>query len=230
MSLILSIESGTEICSVAISRDGEVIALRESHEGRDHARLVATFVDELLSECGVKSEQLDAVAVSKGPGSYTGLRIGVSLAKGLCYGLNIPLIGVGSLEALVRMALESCEAEQLQNGAKLIPMVDARRMEVYMQLFDSEGVALEDVKAEVVDENSFAELRDCGDVILFGDGAAKCAEVLPWAKFVDIKPSARGVAMIAHEKLARGESEDVAYFEPFYLKEVVITKSKRKFF
>lgn len=226
MALILSIESGTEICSVALSRDGEVIALRESTEGRDHARLVAPFVDEVLKSCGVEAKELDAVAVSKGPGSYTGLRIGVSVAKGLCYGLNIPLIGVGSLEALTQVAI----AKHNLSGAKLMPMVDARRMEVYTQLFDSEGCALNEVSAEVVDENSFAECRDGGEVVIFGDGAAKCAEVLPWVKLVEVAPSASGVAKVAEAMFACGEREDVAYFEPFYLKEVVITKSKRKFF
>ncbi len=230
MSLILSIESGTEICSVALSRDGEVIALRDNHVGRDHARLVATFVDELLKECGVEATGLDAVAVSKGPGSYTGLRIGVSLAKGLCYGLNIPLIGVGSLEALVQVAIEKSKDEELQ-GATLIPMVDARRMEVYTQQFDSNGVALSDITAKIVDESSFAELREgASRVIIFGDGASKCAEVLPWVEILNITPSAVGVAKVAHAKFSKGESEDVAYFEPFYLKDVVITKSKRKFF
>lgn len=226
MALILSIDSGTEICSVALSRDGEVIALRESTEGRDHARLVAPFVDEVLGESGVEAKDLSAVAVSKGPGSYTGLRIGVSVAKGLCYGLNIPLIGVGSLEALTQVAIEKYDL----CGAKLMPMVDARRMEVYTQLFDSKGVALNEVSAEIVDENSFAEYREEGELILFGDGAAKCAEVLPWARSVEVSPSASGVAKVAQAKFDRGESEDVAYFEPFYLKEVVITKSKRKFF
>ncbi len=228
MSLILSIESGTEICSVALSRDGEVIALRDNHVGRDHARLVATFVDELLKECGVEATGLDAVAVSKGPGSYTGLRIGVSLAKGLCYGLNIPLIGVGSLEALVQVAIEKSKDEELQ-GATLIPMVDARRMEVYTQQFDSDGVALSDITAKIVDESSFAELRE-SRVVIFGDGASKCAEVLPWVEILNITPSAVGVAKVAHTKFSKGESEDVAYFEPFYLKDVVMTKSKRKFF
>ncbi len=229
MSLILSIESGTDICSVALSRDGEVVALRESREGRDHARLVAKFIDELLKECVVEARQLDAVAVSKGPGSYTGLRIGVSVAKGLCYGLNKPLIGVGSLEVLLHEAINKYDSS-VWSGAKLMPMVDARRMEVYTQLFDLDGVALSEVSAEVVDENSFAEYREEGGLILFGDGAAKCAKVLPWAKFVEVSPSASGVARVAHKKLDNGEIEDVAYFEPFYLKEVVITKSKRKFF
>ncbi len=230
MSLILSIESATQICSVALSRDGNVIALRESAEGRDHARLVAKFVDELLSECGVEAKSLDAVAVSKGPGSYTGLRIGVSVAKGLCYGLNIPLIGVGSLEALTQVAINSCDSAEW-GEVTLIPMVDARRMEVYTQLFNARGEALSEVSAQIVDENSFGEYRQAdGGVILFGDGSAKCVEVLPWVKSVDVAPSAVGVATVAHEKFLRGEFEDVAYFEPFYLKEVVITKSKRKFF
>lgn len=229
MSLILSIESGTEICSVALSHDGEIVALRESLEGRDHARLLASFVDELFRENGVEATELDAVAVSKGPGSYTGLRIGVSLAKGLCYGANIPLIGVSSLESLVQEAIERYGETLRIKGAKLMPMVDARRMEVYTQLFDLSGDAMGEVSAEVVDENSFSQLRESG-VVLFGDGAPKCVEVLSWATLIDVAPSARGVAKIAHRKLARSEFEDVAYFEPFYLKEVVITKSKRKFF
>lgn len=230
MSLILSIESGTQVCSVALSRDGEVLSCRESYEGRDHARLVATYVDELLRECGVAASELSAVAVSQGPGSYTGLRIGVSFAKGLCYGLNIPLIGVSSLESLVRLAVDALSEDELR-CATLMPMVDARRMEVYTQVFDSRGVALGEVSAEVVDENSLSQYKNKeGELILFGDGAKKCAEVLGWCRYIDISASARGVAKVAHEKFERGEREDVAYFEPFYLKDVVITQSKRKFF
>ncbi len=232
--MILSIESGTEVCSVCIVREGEVLSLRESVEGRDHARLVACFADEVLRECGVTTRELSAVAVSEGPGSYTGLRIGVSFAKGLCYGAQIPLIGVSSLEALVESArakqregLLGVEAAQWSE-ARLAPMVDARRMEVYTQLFNSEGVAQSEVEARVIDENSFAE--GGRNLILFGDGARKCAEVLPHATFVDVAPSAVGVARIAERKLERGEVEDVAYFEPFYLKDVVITTSKRRYF
>ncbi len=208
---------------MALARDGEVVALRESAEGRDHSRLLALFVDELLKESGVEASQLDGVAVSMGPGSYTGLRIGVSLAKGLCYGVNIPLIGVGSLEALVAMA-RSCGVDE---GATLCPMIDARRMEVYTQIFSNGGVT--EVEAKVIDEESFAECRE-GAFVIFGDGAAKCREALPWAEFVEVSPSARGVAIVAEEKLKRGETEDVAYFEPFYLKDVVITKSKKRYF
>ena len=138
MSLILCIETGTDICSVGIARDGELMSLRESDQGRDHAKQVAVFVDELLRETGVKPDELDAVAVGMGPGSYTGLRIGVSFAKGLCYGLNIPLLAVGSLEALTDVAIKDCEAGIIQvegwDEAFLCPMVDARRMEVYTQL------------------------------------------------------------------------------------------------
>lgn len=228
MSLILAIESGTEVCSVAIAREGEVIALRESREGRDHARLVATYVDELLKESGVVASELSAVAVSEGPGSYTGLRIGVSFAKGLCYGLQIPLIGVNSLSSLTQMAIESGEVGE---GDILAPMVDARRMEVYVQLFDGCGVAQGEVEAKVIDGDSFSDLREQGrELVLFGDGAEKCREALEWTKIIDIAPSARGIARIAEEKLKRGEVEDVAYFEPFYLKEATVTVSKRKYF
>lgn len=236
MSLILSIESGTEICSVGIARDGVIVSLRESVEGRDHARLVASFADELLKEGGINPKDLAAVAVSMGPGSYTGLRIGVSFAKGLCYGANIPLIGVGSLDALVATAIAQQTAgslgvsDEVWREARLAPMVDARRMEVYTQLFNSEGAAEGEVEAKIIDGDSYREISNQRPLILFGDGAAKCAEVLPWAQLVDVKPSAAGVAKIANEKLQRSEFEDVAYFEPFYLKDVVITQSKRRYF
>ncbi len=211
---------------MAIARDGEVVALRESVEGRDHSRLLALFVDEVLKQSGLESSQLDAVAVSMGPGSYTGLRIGVSLAKGLCYGLKIPLLGVGSLEALVAVARDRGVAD----GATLAPMIDARRMEVYTQIYSAEGEGVTPIEAKVIDEESFAEYREGGEFVIFGDGAAKCAEALPWATLVDVAPSASGVARVAEAKLRAGEVEDVAYFEPFYLKDVVITKSKKRYF
>ncbi|MFR9620612.1 MAG: tRNA (adenosine(37)-N6)-threonylcarbamoyltransferase complex dimerization subunit type 1 TsaB [Rikenellaceae bacterium] len=229
MSLILAIESGTEICSVAIVKDGgEVLALRESSVGRDHARLIAAFADELLCEVGIVASQLTAVAVSKGPGSYTGLRVGVSFAKGMCYALGIPLIGVASLEALCCAARMK---EEFESGAVLLPMIDARRMEVYTQPFDGEGREMADVESVIIDEGSFERWRTSAkEVVMFGDGAAKCCEVLPWVKFVDVAPSAVAVAKVAAQREARGESEDVAYFEPFYLKEAVVTKSKKRYF
>lgn len=233
MALILSIETGTDICSVALANDGELMALRESDEGRDHAKKVALFVDELLRETGVQPSDLDAIAVGKGPGSYTGLRIGVSFAKGMCYALNIPLIAIGSLDALTEVAREDYDAGILDiedeewAKAKLCPLVDARRMEVYAQVFDNEGKALTDVVAEVVTEESFKQWRE-GEFVIFGNGAKKCTELLSDAIFVEVAPSARGIVRLAEEAFKAEKFEDLAYFEPFYLKEFLVIPSKKK--
>lgn len=232
MSLILCIETGTDICSVGIARDGELMSLRESDQGRDHAKQVAVFVDELLRETGVKPDELDAVAVGMGPGSYTGLRIGVSFAKGLCYGLNIPLLAVGSLEALTDVAIKDYEAGIIQvdgwDEAFLCPMVDARRMEVYTQIFNSRCEAQSEVSAEIITEDSFSQWRAKGKLVIFGNGAAKCQEMLPDAIYIDVAPSARGLTRIAHQLFEAGKTEDIAYFEPFYLKDFVVIPSKKK--
>lgn len=234
MALILSIETGTDICSVALANDGELMALRESDEGRDHAKKVALFVDELLRETGVQPSDIDAIAVGKGPGSYTGLRIGVSFAKGMCYALGIPLIAVGSLDALTEVAREDFEAGILDveetdwAQAKLCPMVDARRMEVYAQVFNVEGKPESDVVAEVVTEDSFKEWRAKGKFVIFGNGAKKCAEVLPDAIIESVVPSARGIVRLAEEAFNAGKFEDLAYFEPFYLKDFIVIPSKKK--
>ncbi len=235
MALILCIETGTDICSVGVARDGELISLRESAEGRDHARQVGVFVDELLREMELQADDLDAVAVGRGPGSYTGLRIGVSFAKGLCYGIGKPLIAVGSLDALTEVAREDYEAGIVQvdrwEEAHLCPMVDARRMEVYTQLFDSRGCAESEVSAEVVSEESFAAARSDGrPFVIFGNGAAKCAAVLDGSTLIEVAPSARGLVRLAEEAYQAGRFEDIAYFEPFYLKDFVVTTSKKKLF
>lgn len=235
MALILCIETGTDICSVGIARDGVLLSLRESDRGRDHARQVAVFVEELLAEMNLQPEELDAVAVGRGPGSYTGLRIGVSFAKGLCYGIGRPLLSVGSLDALTEVAREDYEAGILDidrwDEALLCPMVDARRMEVYTQLFDSRGRAQSEVTAAVIDVDSFAAERRSGrPFVLFGNGAAKCAEVLAGAMLIDVAPSARGLARLAQEAFDAGRTEDTAYFEPFYLKDFMVTTSKKKLF
>ena len=204
MALILSIETGTDICSVALANDGELMALRESDEGRDHAKKVGVFVDELLHETGVAPDELDAVAVGKGPGSYTGLRIGVSFAKGLCYGLNIPLLAVGSLDALTQVAIEDYDAGIVDvedwDNAILCPMVDARRMEVYTRMYDAKGGALNDVAAEIISAESFADVRAERQLVIFGNGAAKCCEVMPDATYINITPSARGLARLAQQR------------------------------
>ncbi len=235
MSLILCIETGTDICSVGLAKDGELMSLRESDEGRDHARKVATFVDELFRETGVAPDDIDAVAVGKGPGSYTGLRIGVSFAKGLCYGLQKPLLAVGSLDALVEVAREDYEAGIVDvdrwDEALLCPMVDARRMEVYARIFNSEGAPQSDVAAEIVTEESFCEARRSGrPFVIFGNGARKCVESLAGASYIEVTPSARGLARLAQQALDEGRTEEIAYFEPFYLKDFVVTTSKKKLF
>ena len=232
MSLILCIETGTDICSVGLARDGELVSLRESDEGRDHAKNVAVFVDELLRENGVAAEELSAVAVGMGPGSYTGLRIGVSFAKGLCSGLQIPLVAVGSLDSMVQVAREDYEAGIIDvdnwDDAVLCPMVDARRMEVYTQMFDANGKPLNEVKAEIVTEDSFADWRSGRPFVIFGNGAAKCQEVLSDAILINITPSARGLAALANQRFEAGQTEDIAYFEPFYLKDFIVIPSKKK--
>lgn len=236
MSLILCIETGTDICSVGIAKDGELISLCESDEGRDHAKKVGVFVDELLKQLDLAPDELDAVAVSKGPGSYTGLRIGVSFAKGLCYGIGKPLVAIGSLDALAEVAREDYEAGIISMDrwaqASLCPMVDARRMEVYTQVFDAQGKPQTEVVAEVIDADSFASFRNDAEhpLVIFGSGAQKCADLLPDAVLVDVCPSARGLARLAQQALDQGHTEDIAYFEPLYLKDFVIIASKKKFF
>ena len=235
MSLILCIETGTDVCSVGLAENGELVALRESC-GRDHARNVAVYVDELLRERDIDADEIDAIAVGKGPGSYTGLRIGVSFAKGLCYGLRKPLIAIGSLDALVEVAREDAEAGIVDvedfERATLCPMVDARRMEVYTQLFNGRGEALGEVEAKIIDEQSFAaEIAAAEEFVIFGNGAAKCAGTLSAkVKLIEIVPSSRGLARLAQEALDAGRTEDIAYFEPFYLKNFVVTTSKKKLF
>lgn len=234
MALLLLIETGTDICSVGIARDGELLSLRESDLGRDHAKKVALFVDELLREMGLQPDELEGIAVGMGPGSYTGLRIGVSFAKGLCYGLQKPLIAIGSLDALVAVAREDFEAGILDieqwDEARLCPMVDARRMEVYTQIFDTQGKALTEVSAEVIDAESFSQFRNQpqAPLVIFGNGAAKCREVLSDAIWVDVAPSARGLARPAQKAFEEGRFVDVAYFEPFYLKDFVVLPSKKR--
>ena len=213
---------------MGIAKDGELLSLRESDEGRDHARKVGVFVDELLRETGIVPDDLDAVAVGKGPGSYTGLRIGVSFAKGLCYGLQKPLVAVGSLDALVEAGILAVDD---WSNALLCPMVDARRMEVYAQVFDAGGRPQGEVSAEVVGEGSFAAFRGQGrPFVIFGSGARKCAGVLSDAVCVEVTPSARGLARLAQQALDEGRTEDIAYFEPFYLKDFVVTTSRKKLF
>lgn len=236
MANILCIETSAAICSVALSVKGEVVAVRESDSGRDHAGNIGVFADEILRANNLDAKDLDAVAVSSGPGSYTGLRIGVSFAKGLCYGLGIPLISVGSLASLVEVATEDYQTSILSvedwKRALLIPMIDARRMEVYTRLFDTDGNPLTAVEAKIIDGDSFAEeraeaKREGREIIMFGDGASKCREILPQVRYVEVTPSARGLARLAQKAFEQKSFENIAYFEPYYLKDFVVTKSKK---
>jgi tRNA threonylcarbamoyladenosine biosynthesis protein TsaB len=213
---ILLIESSTNTCSVALSRDGKIIAIREINEPNRHAELLTVFCDQVVKEGNITFKDLNAVAVSKGPGSYTGLRIGVSAAKGICYAMGIPLIAIGTLEAMAFGMMSEAKADDL-----LIPMIDARRMEVYTAVFDHMGKMLKNVAPLVLDENSFSEYNSAS-LLFSGDGMPKAKELLsrlPNAHFTDSgNCSAKNLLIPAEKKFLAKEFEDVAYFEPFYLK------------
>lgn len=223
MALILNIETATKNCSVSISQNGNCLAIKEANDGNySHAEKLHVFIDEILKEQNYTVSDLDAIAVGKGPGSYTGLRIGVSTAKGLAYAAGIPLISIHSLKSLAK----SITVEQ----GLIVPMLDARRLEVYAAVFDSEYNFVKEVAAEIIDENSFSEFLTQGPVTFLGDGAAKCKEIIthPNAIFIDGKfPSTKEMCALAEEKFQAKEFEDVAYFEPFYLKDFVVTPSKK---
>ena len=237
MALILSIETTTHVCSVAFIKDGQLLHLREDHEGRSHASLLSHFIEEILKEEGLTVKDLDAVSISRGPGSYTGLRIGVSTAKGLCYGADKPLIAVSTLQALTQGLLDALKATTnpppVDDQTILVPMLDARRMEVYSAFLNRNLEFVRDVKAEVLDETSYQDwLRD-HHMVFFGNGAAKCREVIshPHAYFVDgIETSAQHMAALSEKKYQAGAFEDVAYFEPFYLKDFIATKPRKNIF
>lgn len=227
MSCILHIETSTKVCSVALSQDGEILFCKEDPEGPSHAVSCGVFVEEALSFAESHAIPLDCVAVSKGPGSYTGLRIGVSMAKGVCYGRKVPLIGIPTLQVLCVPVL--LYHEELEDDALLVPMIDARRMEVYAAVYDRALHEVRGVQADIVQADTYLDLLEERPVYFFGDGADKCTEVIrhPNAHFIpDISPSARNMAPLAELSVAKGQYADVAYFEPYYLKEFVATKSK----
>ena len=227
MSCILHIETSTSACSVAVSEDGQVVFKKEVLNGPSHAVSLGVFVDEALSFADSHAMPLDAVAVSCGPGSYTGLRIGVSMAKGICYGRDLKLIGLPTLK--VQCVPVLLYHDELPEDALLCPMIDARRMEVYAAIYDRALKTVRDISADIVDENSYREFLDQHPVYFFGDGAAKCKEKIthPNAHFIDgIRPLASMMFPLAEKAIAEGKYEDVAYFEPFYLKEFVAGKPK----
>lgn len=233
MSLILGIETATKICSVAISEGSKLLAIQEEGGAYSHSEKLTLFIQEVLKKASLKLEDIDAFAVGKGPGSYTGLRIGVSAVKGLCYALNKPLISVSTLQAMAKNpAIISLPLKsELKSDVLYCPMIDARRMEVYTALLDENNHIVEPISAKIIDEGSFSEYLKNNKIVFFGDGAEKCKDVLaqkPNAFFSDRGlPSARYINELAMKKLEKQEFEDVAYFEPYYLKDFVATTPKK---
>lgn len=230
MNRILLIETSTSLCSAALAEDGAIVSERISAEPRAHASKTAPFINGILEEKGLKVSDCDAVAVSKGPGSYTGLRVGVSTAKGLCFGGGVPMISVGTLDTLVWQAIDG---NMLPEDCRyIVPMIDARRMEVYTGTFTADGRQIAPTEAKIVDSESFSDILEEGPVLFIGDGADKCREALagPNAHFVQCYPKASSMLHPAEEALKAKRFEDVAYFEPFYLKEFITTVSKKKIF
>ena len=228
MPVILNIETSTTVCSVALSRDGGVEFHKEIFEGPAHAKNIGPFVEEALQFARDKKYKIDAVAVSSGPGSYTGLRIGMSEAKGLCFGLGVPLIAVDTLKILTCSVMFKGMFEE---HALFCPMIDARRMEVYSAIYDHSFQEIKPVSADIIDENSYQDILEKGPVYFFGDGAAKCEKELthPNARFIQsVLPVAYDMMALAELAFRKGEFQDVAYFEPFYLKDFVATTSKHK--
>lgn len=228
MAFILNIETATRVCSVSLGKEGKTIASKETQIANSHAEYLSVFIEELLENNNLKPGDLDAVAVSMGPGSYTGLRIGVSTAKGLCYAIDKPLIAVPTLQSMAFGAL------QMKNEKESLycPMIDARRMEVYTAFFDGKNKEVRKTQADIIDEHSYKEYFENHTVYFFGDGASKCKDAFQNytnANFVDnFTMSAQNMIHIAENKYHNNDFEDVAYFEPFYLKEYKAGKPKVK--
>jgi tRNA threonylcarbamoyladenosine biosynthesis protein TsaB len=227
MSLILQIETATASCSVALANEGKLLAVKEINARNVHAEVITLFIDELISQANITYNNLDAVAVSCGPGSYTGLRIGVSTAKGLCFALDKPLIAIDTLEAMATGVMDSKDS-MLTAGMLLYPMIDARRMEVFTAIFNQDGNRIKSTAAEIIDENSFAELLETNSILFFGDGAEKCRDLLDKNSNARFLPgfvnSAAHLTKKAFEKFISKSFENVGYFEPYYLKDFVAGK------
>jgi tRNA threonylcarbamoyladenosine biosynthesis protein TsaB len=223
MGLILNLETATTNCSVSLVRDGAILALKEQDTPNySHSEQLHVFIEKCLDEAGCNLNELDAVAVSKGPGSYTGLRIGVSAAKGLCFALSIPLIAIATLKSMASQIKAS-------EGELIIPVLDARRMEVYAAVFDSELNEVRGTKAQIIDEDSFEAYSQNKRTYIVGSGAEKIKKALDRPNFLfktDIVPSAKEMALLSQIKFAQKEFEDVAYFEPYYLKDFILQKKK----
>ncbi len=226
MSLILNLESSTEICSVALSDKGKVIDYTESQDGQNHARLMGVYIENIIKKNNLDFRKLSAVAVSKGPGSYTGLRIGVSMAKGLCYAHGIPLIAVSPLQAMSSFVNDSRDNWNLPAEEDLLfcPMIDARRMEVYTAFYNGKNEEIEEVSAKIIDKDSFKDILDRQPVVFLGNGSSKAEKVIEHenAFFVPgITTSAQFMCFLSYNALVNKQFVNLAYFEPFYLKDFI---------
>ena len=224
LSFILHIETSTKNCSVSIAKSGELISLKEINNGAySHSEMLHPLIKEALLESKLTIKEIEAIAVGKGPGSYTGLRIGISAAKGLCFANDIPLISINSLEILAH-------STTIDKGY-IIPMIDARRMEVYSAIYDESYTLIRETKADIIDEHSFCDKLQNHTVYFLGDGAEKCKETIIHKNAVFIKnvfPSAKEMTQLSYDKYKENKTEDIAYFEPFYLKNFVATQEKKK--
>ncbi|MDA9069149.1 tRNA (adenosine(37)-N6)-threonylcarbamoyltransferase complex dimerization subunit type 1 TsaB [Algibacter sp.] len=224
MAFILNIETATTNCSVSLSKNGETLVLKEDNDKNySHAERLHVYIDDVLKEANIKSNELEAISVSKGPGSYTGLRIGVSAAKGLCFALDKPLISIPTLDALAHQV-------KMDDGI-IVSMLDARRMEVYSAIYDSNYNQIRETQAQILDETSFNDYLEQGKVYFIGNGVEKTKTLInhPNAIFIEDKlPSANDMSLLADTKYKKNDTEDVAYFEPYYLKDFVALKPKSK--
>lgn len=231
MALILNIETATNICSVSIARKGKLLGSKESRDDKSHASLLTVFIRELISELQLEFSDLDAVAVSKGPGSYTGLRIGVSTAKGIAYGAGIKLIGVPTLQAMALGVARRFTSIRSDKNILLCPMIDARRMEVFTALYSSDIILYKEISAEIIHPEIFTEILQKKEIWFFGNGSEKCRNVIrhPNARFIDgVEASSTWMTEIAENSFQKEQFEDIAYFEPFYLKDFIATIPRNK--
>ena len=226
MSLILSIDTSTKVCSVALHSDGKLLAISELYTEKSHSGMLTTLCENVVRYAGFSLNDLDAFAVAKGPGSYTGLRIGVSTAKGFCFALDKPLIAVNTLEAMAYQLKDFYDETHL-----LCPMIDARRMEVYCQILDNQMNVISETEAKIINELSFSEILDEKKIVFFGDGATKCRAEISHKNAVflntEIHPSAKTVGLVATKSFEKSLFENVVTFEPFYLKDFVGTQPKK---
>jgi tRNA threonylcarbamoyladenosine biosynthesis protein TsaB len=229
--MIICLETSTNVCSVALCSSSGVAAIRESSENKSHASQVTVFIDDLLKQERLKASDLDAVAVSKGPGSFTGLRIGVSVAKGIAYAASIPIVGIDTTVSMFHGIDENTRKKHgIDKTSLFVPMIDARRMEVFYSVMGYDGSIVKEISAEIIDESTFSDIPESVRLLIFGDGAAKCRQVLKRenVEFADeFRMSAEYMYQPAYKLLGEKHFEDIAYFEPFYLKDFIASRPKK---